>query len=353
MTHVELSASRLISPTWKRIDIGSDGVGVAEKDALGTTARVAVWPSLNLPVLLTVVDAELTRLDREASRFRVDSEISRIHRFGGGTYRISEGLAEAIQVALAAACWTGGLVDPTVGTALISLGYDRDFVEIGEAQAVVATAPAVPVPGWQAVTLHGRTLCLPDGVRLDLGATAKGLGADRASAAAYATAGTGGVLVSLGGDIALAGQAPLGGWPVRVADEDPSGHRSVTAAQLVKLVDGALASSSTTCRRWQRSGEQMHHIVDPRTGLPASGPWRMASVTAGTCAEANAASTGAIVAGEQAEAWLADQGLAARLVAHAGRVRLVGGWPATNGGSLRAPHTRLFVAGSDADRRWR
>ena len=340
-------------PVWKRVDVGSGGVGVAERDALGTTARLAVWPPQSLSRVLGAVDAELARLDLEASRFRQDSEISRIHRAGGGIHRVSEGLAEAIRVALAAASWTGGLVDPTVGGALLSLGYDRDFAEIGPGRATALPVPA-PVPGWQAVGLDGRILHLPDGIWLDLGATAKGLGSDRAAAAAFAAAGSGGVLVSLGGDIAVAGEAPVNGWPLWVADEHLPSSRSQTAAQLVRLATGALATSSITCRRWQRAGQLMHHIVDPRTGLPASGPWRTASVAAASCAEANAASTGAIVAGEQAVAWLAAEGLPARLVAHDGAVRLIGGWPAADDGRLEAPHDSRLLARSRTDRgrRW-
>ena len=82
-----------------------------------------------------------------------------------------------------------------------------------------------------------------------------------------------------------------------------------------------------TGRRWQRDGRPVHHIVDPRTGWPAAGPWRTVSVAAASCAEANAASTAAIVAGPDAEAWLAGTGLPSRLVAHDGAVRLLGGWP--------------------------
>ena len=84
--------------------------------------------------------------------------------------------------------------------------------------------------------------------------------------------------------------------------------------------------------------------MDPRTGLPAAGPWRTASVAAANCAEANAAATAAIVAGEQAAGWLAAQGLPARLVAHDGSVRLLGGWPATVGGLVKVPATPRMPA---------
>ncbi len=314
-------------------DTGTGGVAIAERAGLGTTARVATWPPEDLGLALAAVDTELDRLDRQASRFRDDSELSRVHHEPSPVHQLSHGLAEAISVALAAARWTGGLVDPTVGGALIALGYDRDFAAIGPAQAAApalapAGAPALagrpgPVPGWRSVTLEGTVLSLPAGVRLDLGATAKGLGSDRAAAAAYQASGRGGILVSLGGDIAVTGQPPVGGWPVAVADSSWSG----AADHVVRLTAGALATSSVTGRRWQRDGRPVHHIVDPRTGRPADGPWRTVSVAAASCAAANAASTAAIVAGPDAEAWLAGTGLPSRLVAHDGAVRVLGGWP--------------------------
>ena len=333
-------------PVWARIGTGSGGVAIAERDALGTTARLVAWPPQNLGRILSAVDAELARLDLEASRFREDSEISAIHRDGGGIHPVSEGLAEAIGVALAAARWTGGLVDPTVGGALWSLGYDRDFAEIGTGQEAAPPAPA-PVPGWRSVRLDGQVVHLPAGARLDLGATAKGLGSDRAARAALVAAGSGGVLVSLGGDIAAAGEAPDGGWPLLVADE----HRQArqfepgrAPAQVVRLAGGGLATSSVTCRRWRRAGRPLHHIVDPRTGYPARGPWRTVSVAAASCAEANAASTAAIIAGERAAAWLTAEGLPGRLVGHDGGVLRCCGWLAADWGRLDVPAARLLTA---------
>lgn len=345
--------------TWRLIDTGTRTVAVAERAALGTAARVAAWPPHHLARVLAVVDTELALLDQQASRFRPDSEISAACRGpgaqGGGSRIVSEGLAEAIAVALAAARWTGGLVDPTVGIALCSLGYDRDFAAI-RSDGVMPRRPA-HVPGWQSVQLDGRRLHLAPGSWLDLGATAKGLGADRAAREATAAVPAGGVLVSLGGDIAVAGEAPADGWPVLVAEEPepasppparggrPARFPPRSPGQVVRLAAGALATSSIMCRQWRRGGRTLHHIVDPRTGLPVAGPWRTVSVAAANCAEANAASTAAIIAGDQAPAWLAAQGLPARLVARDGGVRLVGGWPAANGGLLAPPETCRMPAG--------
>ena len=262
---------------WRRADAGPD-VAIAERYALGTNARVALWPPDGLAVALAAVDAELARLDRQASRFRADSEVSLIARSPRCAHTVSPGLAEAVGVALAAARWTGGLVDPTVGGTLSALGYDRDFASVtdgplsGDPRHPASPPAPGPVPGWAGVTLDGSRLRLPAGTCLDLGATAKGLGADRSAAAARRAAARGGVLVSLGGDIAIAGQPPAGGWPVAIAESSLAGPAAV--AQVIRLTAGAVATSSVTCRRWRHGGRLVHHIVDPRTGRPADGPWR-------------------------------------------------------------------------------
>jgi FAD:protein FMN transferase len=329
-------------PAWQRVPAGDDAVAVAERAALGTSARVVVWPPGNLGQACATVDDVLAALDRQASRFRADSELGWLHAAGGGTFLLSSGLAEAVGVALAAARWTGGLTDPTVGDALVRLGYDRDFADIGEEGELLGAA--VPTAGWQMVRLDGPLLRLPRGIRLDLGATAKGLGADRAVRAAMDACGRhGGLLVSLGGDIAVAGTPPRDGWPVTVAEEpDPDG---APRGQLVRLRAGAVATSSVTVRKWHRGGTALHHIVDPRTGWPADGPWRTATVAAATCADANAASTAAIVAGAAAEDWLVAAGLPSRLTGHDGRVRDLNGWPAAAGAPVPVPAGSHVYAG--------
>ena len=335
-------------PSWQRMPTGDDAVAVTERAALGTSARVAVWPPENLGVACAATDDVLAALDRQASRFRPDSELSWLNDAGGGLFMLGDGLAEAVGVALAAARWTGGLTDPTVGAALVSLGYDRDFALIsqgGEPPGRPGGEPPgapVPAPGWQLLRLDGPLLRLPPCVRLDLGATAKGLGSDRAVRAVMsATGGEGGVLVSLGGDIAVAGTPPHDGWPVAVAEEPEAARPS----QLIRLAAGAVATSSVSARRWQRGGAVLHHIVDPRTGRPAAGPWRTVTVAAATCADANAASTAAIVAGGRAQDWLAAAGLPARLTGHDGRVCRLGGWPAGDGRPVPVPPGSRVSAG--------
>ncbi len=287
--------------------------------ALGTIAQVVVDGGDRLDAACAAVEAELDAIDLACSRFRDDSELAAVHAAGGAPVAIGSLLAEAVRVALDAAEATGGLVDPTIGAALIAAGYDRDFA------ALPADGPAIrraPVAGWRSVSLRGDTLRLASGVRLDLGATAKALAADRAAAAAARVAAPHGVLVSLGGDIAVAGPAPADGWPIGVAD----GHAAKDVDVTVALQNGGLATSSTTQRRWRRGGRAAHHIIDPRTGAPADDVWRTVSVAARSCVEANTAATAAIVLGDAAPAWLHARGLPARLVSRDGTVETCGGW---------------------------
>jgi thiamine biosynthesis lipoprotein len=242
-----------------------------------------------------ILHRELDRIDRAASSYRLDSELTHLNASTGGVVAVSDALHEAVAVAVSAAAATDGLVDPTLGAQ----------------------------PGWREIELLDWALRLPAGVILDLGATAKALVADRAAAAiAEATAGVG-VLVSLGGDIAVAGATPDDGWLIHVTDDHRSGPDA--PGQTVRIEAGALATSGTTVRRGP--GGLGHHIIDPRTWRSAEGPWRTASVTAATCVDANTASTAAIILGEDAPEWLERYDMAARLVAYDGTVVTVGGWP--------------------------
>ena len=183
-----------------------------------------------------------------------------------------------------------------------------------------------PAPGWRNVLLESDPprARLTGGAQLDLGATAKARAADRAAEIIARQLGCG-VLVSLGGDIAVAGPAPAGGWQVRVTDDHAAGPDA--PGQTVAISSGGLATSSTTVRAWARGGRRMHHIVDPATGEPARSCWRTVSVAAGSCTDANIACTAAIVRGASALAWLGDLALPARLVRENGSVQTTAGWP--------------------------
>jgi thiamine biosynthesis lipoprotein len=239
--------------------------------------------------------------------------------------RVSELFTELIAEALRAAELTDGAVDPTVGQALVAAGYDRDFDELTSAGPVPA-GRAAPIPGWRNVRLDPvtRHVRLDHGAQLDLGSTAKAWSADRCATRIAADLDVG-VLISLGGDIAVAGPPPSEGWQVKVTDN----HAAPDGApgQTVTIRSGGLATSSTTVRTWQTGQGQAHHLIDPATGAPARSPWRTVSVAAATCVDANIASTAAIIKGISAIDWLTAADLPARLVCHDGVVTTTAGWP--------------------------
>ncbi|MER5180168.1 FAD:protein FMN transferase [Streptomyces sp. NPDC002896] len=303
----------------------------ADWRALGTSVRLVTTDPRLLDTCNLLLARHLAEVDAACSRFRPDSELAALDSADGRPVRVSPLLADALAVALRAAAATDGAVDPTVGSAMNAIGYDRDFRLVQGHDGRPVRLTVRPAPGWRRIRLDRATgtVTVPAGVRLDLGATAKAWAADRAAAMLAEAAGCG-VLVSLGGDTAVAGAPPLGGWRVRV--QDATGHPDEAPAEgpytTVGVRSGGIATSGTTARRWRRGTHALHHIVDPRTGLPAVSPWRTVSVAAANCADANAASTAALVKGTGAERWLARLGLPARLVAHDGTVVTTPGWPA-------------------------
>jgi len=290
--------------------------------ALGTTAQILVADPTNLDVAERQLRRELEAIDAAASRFRHDAEIAQL---ASGTWTaVSPLLLEAIETAVRVARATDGLVDPTVGAAMCAIGYDRDFDEL---QPPCGAVLATHVPGWQTIEINRRRrmVRVPWDVSLDLGASAKALAADRAATKAAAAASCG-VLVNLGGDIAVAGTPPKDGWLIFVTDD----HRAMrnSDGQTVMITSGGLATSGTTVRRWRNTDGDVHHIIDPRTGRSAAEVWRTVSVVAATSVDANAAATASIILGNDAPSWLEERGFSARLVTASGDILRIGGWPA-------------------------
>ena len=305
-------------------DAGTTHLAVHRTTRWSTRIEVVVTDPAAIVTASRLLDAELDRTEAVASRFRADSEINLLHRAAadGVPVAVSPGLADALGAALWAAGATDGAVDPTVGAALCRLGYDRDFAEV--APGVTGTMPdPAPVPGWWSVVLDtvAGTVTMPAGVVLDLGATAKARAADRAASTIAEQLGCG-VLVSLGGDIAVR-NAPPSGFAIGVADicGDPDAPVAVCVAS------GGLATSGVGHRRWSLGGDEVHHVVDPSTGLPTPPVWRTVTVAAASCLDANTASTASLVLGPEAPDWLAAHDLPSRLVAADGSIVTVAGWP--------------------------
>jgi len=314
-------------PAPPALSIVEPPVATSQWGVWGTTVSLSVQPASALPEAREIVRRELAAMDRAANRFEPGSELSRLPWAGGRPVRVTPLFLEALETALAAAEATDGAVDPTVGGALIALGYDRDYDEVA---AGLPSRPLnglpLPAPGWRSVVLdrRERTVTLRHGVHLDLGATAKALTCDRAAAAVARVTGAG-TLLSIGGDVAVAGPVPEQGWPVAVAAD--ARLAPVDEGCTVAVFSGGLASSGTTARSWWRDNWPLHDIVDPRTGWPARPVWRLVTVAARTCVEANAASTAAVVWGDEAPERLDRFGLPARLVAADGEVLELGDWP--------------------------
>jgi FAD:protein FMN transferase len=228
--------------------------------------------------------------DAVFSRFRPDSELSRINRDPAKVVVLSRLFAYAVRVALGAAARTEGLIDPTLGTGIEAAGYDRDFMDVADDGPLGTTAPG----RWRELQLSGRLLSRPPGVALDLNGVVKALAVD---AALEELSGTG--FVSAGGDVATRGGAVLG----------------LPGGGSLRLRSGGLATSGTTKRRWQRDDVVEHHLLDPRTGRPSASRWEQVTVAAGSCVAADVAAKAAFLLSDDGPAWLDERGLPGRFLA--------------------------------------
>ncbi|WP_086749121.1 FAD:protein FMN transferase, partial [Streptomyces scabiei] len=216
--------------------------------ALGTSVRLVTTEPALLDSCNLLLARHLAEVDAACSRFRADSELSTLNAAEGRPVKVSPLLAEALAVALRAARATDGAVDPTVGSAMEALGYDRDFTLVQEDDRPVRLT-VKRAPGWSLVELDRvtNTVTLPAGVSLDLGATAKAWAADKAAHLLARAAGCG-ILVSLGGDTAVAGEPPAGGWRIRVQDETAPVDRLPEHGPYATV---GIRSGGPWCRRWR------------------------------------------------------------------------------------------------------
>jgi thiamine biosynthesis lipoprotein len=261
----------------------------------------------------------LEEWDARFSRFRGDSELEALNDAGGRPFPVSDLMMSVLCTALDAARATDGLFDPTLGGRMIQLGYDRTYEELP------ARGSDTALPNWRAgawreilVDPERSTVQVPLGFRIDLGGIAKGMAVDAALAALVAD-GVQYAAVNAGGDLAVAGLPPgQESWSVAI-----DGPRETVVA----VRQGALATSSVLRRRWQVNGEGRHHLLDPRTGLPSTGPIAQASVAAATCALAEVAAKMAVLSDlPGAIGGLERYRLAALLFTSQGESWRVGAW---------------------------
>jgi thiamine biosynthesis lipoprotein len=242
------------------------------------------------------------RWEATFSRFRPESELSRINESRSPVLQVSSLFAEALRIALDVAAVTDGLVEPTLGAALDSAGYDRDFASIVDDPRPVAAAKPSRLGE---VALSGSFLRRPPGVALDLNGVVKALAVDDA---AEQLAGEG--FVSAGGDLAVRGGVDVG----------------LPGGDAVRVVEGGLATSGVASRRWRRAGVEQHHLIDPVTGRPATSPWKLVTVSGASCLDADVAAKAAYLLGDDGPGWLEDRGLAGRFVEHGGRIVTTRDW---------------------------
>lgn len=291
--------------------------------AWSCTVRLTVDDPAVLGAACGALKALMDRVDTAASRFRHDSELSAINTRAGSMVPVSRLLVDLVDVSLVAASMSGGAVDPTVGGAVVAAGYDDD-IEAVRRRLPQASGSTGPVPGWQQVQLNRRLalIGIPKGATLDLGATAKAWTADRAALVLSKRHGCA-VLVEIGGDLRAAG-TPAEPWVIEVAERESDAGVAVT------LAHGGLTTSTRTARRWSTPGGFAHHVIDPRTGRPADGPWRTASVWAPSAVRANTFSTALVATGDAALGRLTLAGHPARLVDEDGDVTELADWPSAS-----------------------
>ena len=281
--------------------------------AMGTDCKLFLKTPPRSEALRAMTEAEweVRRLESIFSRFDPDSELSELNRLG--TLRVGPELLEVVDLALAARERTSGRFDPTVHDALVAAGYDRTFEEVsaeGRGGNPRASA-ALRCAGSVRVDRRTWSIELDPGVHLDLGGIAKGYAVDRA---AQILGELGPCLVDAGGDIAARG----GGWPIGL----DTGDGTLT----LELADGAVATSGRDRRHWTRGGEELHHIIDPATGLPAAGDLLRVTAVAGTATDAEVRAKALFLAGaEDAEREANATATPALLVTLDGRTLFAGG----------------------------
>ena len=193
------------------------------------------------------------------TRFEEGNELSRLNASDGRWVEVSDELEQMLRASLHAFEVSGGLVNVAVLPSMLAIGYTRPLAA-GPTPPALAAAHSAPFL-HNVLDVRPGSARLAHNARIDLGGIAKGWMADRLAARLG-----GHVVVNLGGDLFARGE-----WPVAIGG----------ATYLLR--DQGAATSSTRKRRW---GENLHHLIDPRTGLPAASGLDEVSVVAATALEA-------------------------------------------------------------------
>lgn len=262
------------------------------------------------------VEQLFRQTERRFSRFLPDSELAQLNR-ADGAITVSDELLELLLRARAHAIETAGIFEPAVGGAMRASGYDRSFAPGAlDREEAPGEAPHASITMLE-IDEQQRRVVRPPHVEIDLGGFLKGRTVDRAAALA-----SGAVIVDAGGDAVLRG-APPGdaGWTVEI--EDPHDCTRTLCTMIVR--DQAVATSAANRRRWRRSTQTMHHLIDPRTHAPAQTDLAQATVLAPTAELADVMAKVAFVLGAEAAAReLVRRGLSGVLALADGTIRTIG-----------------------------
>jgi FAD:protein FMN transferase len=245
------------------------------------------------PELSTMVRTELDHLERRWSRFLADSDVARLNTAAGRATAVHDDTVVLVATMVEAWRLTAGAFDPSVLPALVRSGYASSIDDPRQVTLLPSGELHMLGLGDVEVDVEQCTVRLPPGITIDPGGIGKGLAADLIVARLLA-AGTAGALVSIGGDLSMAGRAPhLDGWFVAVERPDPqAGDLGVLAVS-----GGGVATSSTRSRRWTHDGRIHHHLIDPATGTDAATDLTSVTVVAPTAWLAEAHATAALLAG--------------------------------------------------------
>jgi thiamine biosynthesis lipoprotein len=243
--------------------------------------------------LLHRAKARLADLEERWSRFRPGSETSVLNRAGGRPVAVSPETFTMVTLAVLGWSASGGRFDPTVLDALELAGYDQSFDQLDPDRATGRAGEPAPASGLGGIVLDSvaGTVTLPPGSRFDPGGIGKGYAADLLCAELRA-AGADGACVNVGGDLRVSGRSPSGAW---WAVDVP--HPRGGTAGVLEVADGAVATSSPVGRSWQVGGRRRHHLIDPRTGLPADSDLLQVTIVAAEGWRAEVAAKAAYLAG--------------------------------------------------------
>lgn len=233
--------------------------------------------------------------EQALSRFRINSELTRLNLTHERPVKMSQILWDVLQCAKDAEQMTGGFVTPTLLDAIIEAGYDRPFDELPHLTSWMPIPVKTRTASLKSIAVNEKTqtVTLPQGVGLDFGGVAKGWAAHQAMQRLSAD---GPALIDAAGDIAISGPRADGSpWQIGVADPFQKGEEIET----LLVNQGGIATSGKDRRRWTRNGVLQHHIIDPFTNRPAETDLLTVTVIAPNVMQAEAAAKAVFILGSR------------------------------------------------------